>query len=233
MSTIYIQHSFLSSFVNSSKSEGTIEMNVAIKFQLTWVIKYSSSRNKPYSMEVNQTKCSNSPSFSVGKQRIVRNKCSFIPIIPKRFLSFDALFSYLLEFYELNGFHHSVWTHRGRIKYSILVLHLILLIYFTQSGVRFIFTFHQISRYKKDVNLFSLIFFYCVVMATYWMIVIDSFSQEAAQQTFCKIVDDFHETKERRIFIRSHILKFGIHLIGFTISFRFCLLFNVKTQSLY
>lgn len=138
-----------------------------------------------------------------------------------RTVSFIRLFSHLLKFYELNGFHHPVWTRHRQIKFSILTMHLVLLTYFTQSGVRFVLTVYQISKYIRDLNFFSFVFFYGAVISTYWMIIIESFSRKAAQEIFWNIVGDFNESKEWRTFERTYIFKFGAHLIRFMISFLF------------
>lgn len=107
------------------------------------------------------------------------------------------------------------------MKYSILTMHLVLLTYFTQSGVRFVLTVYQISKFKRDLNFFSFVFFYGAVISTYWMIIIESFSRKAAQEIFWNIVGDFNESKEWGTFERTYIFKFGAHLIRFMISFLF------------
>lgn len=137
-------------------------------------------------------------------------------------MSFRCLFSLnswmwcLLKFYELCGFHHSIWSNSRPIKCVIFTVQLILLYHFTQNEITYILA---LCDFMELLGVLNFAIFYGTLLINYWISIIESCIQKADQCRFWTIHRQSNECSQWNSVKRIFLCKFAVHLVLFVIMF--------------
>lgn len=133
----------------------------------------------------------------------------------KRLLSLDSWMWCLLKFYELCGFHHSIWSNLRPIKCAIFTVQMILLYHFTLNEVTYIWA---LCDFMELLGVLNFAIFYGSLLITYWISIIESSVQKADQCRFWTIHSQSKDDCSQWISVkRIYLCEFGVHLVLFVI----------------
>lgn len=131
----------------------------------------------------------------------------------ERYSSFEKWFCCLLNFFEVCGFHHSAWGQHRITKYAIIAIQILLMYLFTVNETRYILA---LTEFTEKLGLLNFSFFYSAALVSYWIIMIESYTQQSAQKMFWEIFGQLDDTScERNSLKQLYLFKYAIHLILF------------------
>lgn len=136
----------------------------------------------------------------------------------ERYFSLDTWFGYLLNFYEICGFHHSTWSQRKIIKYFMIGLQIFMMNFFTVNAAKYIVA---LTEFAERLVVLNFTFFYTMALLSYWTLMIESYAQKSVQKRFWEIFGQMngsgHRFNQNCSLKQLYLCKFLIHLILFIV----------------
>lgn len=130
--------------------------------------------------------------------------------INKRIFTLDKWIYCLLLFYEVCGFHHSGNEDRKKMKYFLLIIQIIFMCIFTVNGILYMF-----ADFLDTLGILNFAFFYFALLATYWIIIIESHLQKSVQELFWQMHGQLTDFGQRNVMKRNYLFKYVLHIFMF------------------